>query len=95
MPLNLYDGNNTTPQLIINRPIFFGLIGSNLIKALFVKTICISTNKMFYFRNNQQALITSMQSLLGNKPNLAVIVDSVKAIAETKSQVSLKLNYLF
>ncbi|XP_037300361.1 probable nucleoporin Nup54 isoform X2 [Manduca sexta] len=38
-------------------------------------------------KNNQQALITSLQGLLGNKPNLVVNIDSVKAVAENKSQV--------
>lgn len=38
-------------------------------------------------KNNQQGLITSLQGLLGNKPNLAVNVDSVKAVADDKSQV--------
>ncbi|XP_063891067.1 probable nucleoporin Nup54 [Helicoverpa armigera] len=38
-------------------------------------------------KNNQQALTTSLHSLLGNKPNLAVNVECVKAVSESKSQV--------
>ncbi|KAJ0181046.1 hypothetical protein K1T71_003131 [Dendrolimus kikuchii] len=38
-------------------------------------------------KNNQQALINSLQSLLGNKPNLAVNIESVKAVTDNKSQV--------
>ncbi|XP_075987086.1 putative nucleoporin Nup54 [Anticarsia gemmatalis] len=38
-------------------------------------------------KTNQQVLQTSLHGLLGNKPNLAVTIDSVKAISETKSQV--------
>ncbi|KAM3966769.1 nuclear pore complex protein Nup54 [Aphomia sociella] len=38
-------------------------------------------------KNNQQALTNSLFNLLGNKPNLAVNIDSVKAVSETKTQV--------
>lgn len=38
-------------------------------------------------KNNQQALINSLQNLLGNKPNLAVNIDSVEGVSENKSQV--------
>ncbi|KAL4706867.1 hypothetical protein ACJJTC_010101 [Scirpophaga incertulas] len=38
-------------------------------------------------KNNQQAFITSLSGLLGNKPNLVVNIDSVKAVSETKTQV--------
>ncbi|XP_053600804.1 probable nucleoporin Nup54 [Plodia interpunctella] len=38
-------------------------------------------------KTNQQALITSLASLLGNKPNLAVNIESVKAVSEGKTQV--------
>ncbi|XP_028169191.1 probable nucleoporin Nup54 isoform X2 [Ostrinia furnacalis] len=38
-------------------------------------------------KNNQQALITSLSGLLGNKPNLTVNIDAVKNVLENKSQV--------
>ncbi|XP_068628784.1 probable nucleoporin Nup54 isoform X2 [Battus philenor] len=38
-------------------------------------------------KNNQQALITMLTSILGNKPNLVVNVESVKPVSENKSQV--------
>ncbi|CAD0195613.1 unnamed protein product [Chrysodeixis includens] len=38
-------------------------------------------------KNNQQALITSLQGLLGNKPHLAVNIECVKAVSDNKSQV--------
>ncbi|GBP41758.1 Probable nucleoporin Nup54 [Eumeta japonica] len=38
-------------------------------------------------KNNQQALTSSLANLLGNKPNLAVNIHSLKAVAEDKTQV--------
>ncbi|CAH0747548.1 unnamed protein product [Diatraea saccharalis] len=38
-------------------------------------------------KNNQQAFITSLSGLLGNKPHLVVNIDSVKAVSENKTQV--------
>ncbi|XP_050359517.1 probable nucleoporin Nup54 [Nymphalis io] len=38
-------------------------------------------------KNNQQALCTSLSGLFGNKPNLAVNIESVKAVSENKTQV--------
>ncbi|XP_049886834.1 probable nucleoporin Nup54 [Pectinophora gossypiella] len=38
-------------------------------------------------KNNQQALTTSILGLLGNKPNLQVNIDSIKAVSDNKSQV--------
>ncbi|KAF9416694.1 hypothetical protein HW555_006007, partial [Spodoptera exigua] len=38
-------------------------------------------------KNNQQALTTSLQGLMGNKPNLAVTIECVKAVSENKTQV--------
>ncbi|RVE43520.1 hypothetical protein evm_011854 [Chilo suppressalis] len=38
-------------------------------------------------KNNQQAFITSLSGLLGNKPHLTVNIDSVKAVSESKTQV--------
>ncbi|XP_013183314.2 probable nucleoporin Nup54 [Amyelois transitella] len=38
-------------------------------------------------KTNQQGLTTSLSSLLGNKPNLAVNIESMKAISEDKTQV--------
>ncbi|CAH2100157.1 unnamed protein product [Euphydryas editha] len=38
-------------------------------------------------KNNQQALSTSLSGLLGNKPNLALNIESVKAVSENKTQV--------
>lgn len=38
-------------------------------------------------KNNQQALTNSLFNLLGNKPHLAVNIDAVKAVSETKTQV--------
>ncbi|XP_034824084.1 probable nucleoporin Nup54 [Maniola hyperantus] len=40
-------------------------------------------------KNNQQSLIVSLSSLLGNKPNLAVNIESIKAISETKSLIMI------
>ncbi|KAJ8734172.1 hypothetical protein PYW07_014723 [Mythimna separata] len=38
-------------------------------------------------KTNQQALTTSLHSLLGNKPNLAVNIECVKAVSDNKTQV--------
>ncbi|XP_048481782.1 probable nucleoporin Nup54 [Plutella xylostella] len=38
-------------------------------------------------KTNQQQLTTSLSSLLGNKPNLVVNVESVKAMSDSKTQV--------
>ncbi|XP_026324020.1 probable nucleoporin Nup54 isoform X2 [Hyposmocoma kahamanoa] len=38
-------------------------------------------------KNNQQALMTSIMGLLGNKPNLEVKIDSIKAVSENKTQI--------
>lgn len=38
-------------------------------------------------KTNQAALQTSLHGLLGNKPNLAINIDSVKAVSENKSQI--------
>ncbi|XP_039745219.1 probable nucleoporin Nup54 [Pararge aegeria] len=38
-------------------------------------------------KTNQQALTVSLSGLLGNKPNLAVNIESIKAVSETKSLV--------
>ncbi|XP_059061208.1 LOW QUALITY PROTEIN: probable nucleoporin Nup54 [Achroia grisella] len=38
-------------------------------------------------KNNQQALTNSLSNLLGNKPNLVVNIDAVKAVSESKTQV--------
>lgn len=38
-------------------------------------------------KTNQQALTTSLQGLMGNKPNLAVTIECVKAVSDNKTQV--------
>ncbi|KAJ2946543.1 hypothetical protein O0L34_g12598 [Tuta absoluta] len=38
-------------------------------------------------KTNQQGMITSIMGLLGNKPNLEVKIDSIKAVSENKSQL--------
>lgn len=38
-------------------------------------------------KTNQQVLQTSLHGLLGNKPNLAVNIESVKAVSDNKTQV--------
>ena len=41
----------------------------------------------FLCRNQQAQLITSLNMVLGNKPNLTLTIEGMKPISETKTQV--------
>lgn len=41
----------------------------------------------FLCRNQQAQLITSLNMVLGNKPNLTLTTEGVKPVSETKTQV--------
>jgi hypothetical protein len=41
----------------------------------------------FLYRNQQAQLITSLNMVLGNKPNLTLTIEGMKPISETKIQV--------
>lgn len=50
--------------------------------------VAISTNKTAgQLKDQQQQFITSLNQVFGNKPNLAINVDSVKSVGENKSQI--------
>lgn len=42
---------------------------------------------MLFNRNEETQLVSSLANILGNKPNLTVIIESIKAMSDDKSQV--------
>lgn len=42
---------------------------------------------MLFIRNEETQLVSSLANILGNKPNLTVIIESIKAMSDDKSQV--------
>lgn len=48
--------------------------------------VLYSTNMLFN-RSEETQLVSSLANILGNKPNLTVIIESIKAMSDDKSQV--------
>jgi len=70
---------------IVAAALYFDINNSSII--LGEEQVFMLVHLYFLCRNQQAQLITSLNMVLGNKPNLTLTIEGIKPISETKTQV--------